>query len=106
MEPIEQVLCFGTEIELNVSHRVAAVGEKLDLLVHLQALRLQELKEAPLGFLIISLHEGKAFARRCGVFVVPSERQDALARNDLEPSLLAALRFDVATINTDCQWSI
>src|SRR6267378_7619070 len=41
MKPIEQVFCFGTEIELNVPHRVASVGEKLDLLVHLETLRLE-----------------------------------------------------------------
>ena len=37
------------------------------------------------------------------MFVVPSEREDALPGNDLEPPVLAALRFDVAAINTHRQ---
>ena len=34
------------------------------------------------------------------MFVVPLEREDALPGNDLEPPLLAALRFDVAANQT------
>jgi hypothetical protein len=100
-EPVEQVFRFRAQIALEIPDGVAPIGEKLDLLVQLQALGLQELKEAPLGFLVIGLHEGKAFARGCGVFVVPSERQDALAGNHLEPTLLAPLGFDIAAIDTD-----
>ncbi len=37
------------------------------------------------------------------MFVVPSEREDALPGNHLEPALLTALRFDVAAIDPDRQ---
>jgi hypothetical protein len=38
MEPIEQVLPVGVQIELYLAHGVAAIGKKRDLLVELMAL--------------------------------------------------------------------
>src|SRR4030095_6891798 len=103
MEPVEQMLGLRAQVELEIPDRLAPIGEKLDLLVHLEALRLEEFEEAALRLLVIGLHEGKAFARRCGLFVIPSEREDALTGNHLEPALLTALRFDVAAIDPDGQ---
>src|SRR5437660_6195966 len=100
------MLRFRAQVKLQIPYGVAPIGEKLDLLVHLQALGVEEFKEAPLGFLIIGLDEGKAFAGGCGGFVVSSECEDALAGNHLEPPLLATLRFHVAAIDPDCQRTI
>jgi hypothetical protein len=41
MEPIEQVLRIRVQIELELAHRVAAIGEKRDLLIELVTLRLE-----------------------------------------------------------------
>ena len=62
VEPIEQMLRLRAQVELEIPDRVAPIGQKLDLLIHLEALRLEKLKETALGFLIIGLHEGKTFA--------------------------------------------
>ena len=62
MEPVEQMLGLRAQVELEIPDRVAPIGEKLDLLVHLEALGLEEFEEAALRFLVIGLHEGKAFA--------------------------------------------
>ncbi len=44
MEPVKQVIRFRTEIALHVADRVASIGEKLDLLVHLETLGLEQLE--------------------------------------------------------------
>jgi hypothetical protein len=94
-QPIEQVLRFGTERELNVSHRVAAIGEKLDRLVHLKALELEQLEPSALGLFVRGLHKRKALDGRVGLLLTAAKRQNAFACNDLEPALLHPLRFDV-----------
>ena len=38
VKPVEQVFGLGIQIELQFSHRVTAVGEKRELLVHLHPL--------------------------------------------------------------------
>src|SRR5258705_9333217 len=45
MEPVEQMLGFRTQGELEVAGRVTPIGEKLDLLVHLETLGLEEVEE-------------------------------------------------------------
>jgi hypothetical protein len=62
MEPVEQVLGLRAEVELEIPDCLAPIGEKLDLLVHLEALGLEEFEEAALRFLIISLYKGEACA--------------------------------------------
>ena len=62
VKPVEQMVGFRAQVELEIPDRVAPIGEKLDLLVHLETLRLEEFEEAALGFLIIGLYEGKTFA--------------------------------------------
>src|SRR5712692_1865145 len=103
MEPVEQMIGLRAEVELEIPDRLAPIGEKLDLLVHLQALGLKKVEEAALGLLVIRLYKGKTFTRGRSVFVVPSEREDTLAGNHLEPALRTALGFDIAAINTDRQ---
>ena len=89
MEPIEQMLGLRVEVELELAHGVAAIGEKGDLLVQLVALRLEHFEQAPFGFLVKGLHEGKALAgdRLLGLLAA-CERQETLAGDDLEPALL------------------
>ena len=106
MEPIEQMLGLGIEVELEVAHGVAAIGEKGDLLVELVALRLEHLEEPAFGFLVIGLHEGKTLAgdRLLGLF--PAVKgQETLARDHLEAALLP-LRFHVAAIDPHGQRAI
>jgi hypothetical protein len=99
MEPIEQVLRFGTEVALHITDRVTPIGEELDLLVHLEALGLEQLEETAFGFLIVGLDKGKALAGGIGLLLPAPECQDALACNDLEPALLHALCLDVPAVN-------
>ena len=44
MKPIEEVLRVRVELELELTHGVAAIGKKGDLLVHLMALRVERLE--------------------------------------------------------------
>jgi hypothetical protein len=47
---VQQVHSLRIQVQLHVAHVFAAVGEKLDLLVGLHALELEQLKKAALGF--------------------------------------------------------
>src|SRR5215510_5657696 len=106
MEPIEQVICLRTEVKLHIADRVASIGEKLDLLIHLEALGLEQLEQPAFGLLVIGLDKGKALDGRMGLLLAALERQDPLARKGLEPALLRALRLDVAAVNANGQWAI
>jgi len=59
MEPVQQVFSLRVEVELHVAYVLAAVGEKLYLLILLHALALEQLKETTLWFFIIGLNPGK-----------------------------------------------
>jgi len=59
MKPIEEMLGLGVEVQLQLAHRIAAVGEKGHLLIHLHALGFEHLKHAPLGLGIVAMHKGK-----------------------------------------------
>jgi hypothetical protein len=87
------------QIELEVPHGVAAIGEKGNLLVELVTLGLEHFEQASFGFLVISLDEGKAFAgdRLLGL-LTPRERQETFAGDDFEPAL-RALGPDIAPID-------
>src|SRR5215831_20384778 len=100
MEPIEEVICLRTEIELHIADGVAPIGEKLDLLVHLETLGLEQLEQPALWLLVVRLDKGKALAGRGGVVFAASERQDALPCDDFKPPLLHPLRLDVPAVNT------
>jgi hypothetical protein len=60
--PVKDLLGFRAHIELEVTDCVAAVRQKCHLLVHLHALRLQDLKQAPSLFGVERLHKVKALA--------------------------------------------
>ena len=62
MEPIQQVFGFWVEVELQVAHRLTAIGEEGDLLVGLHALAFEHLEQPPFGFVIIGLDKSKALA--------------------------------------------
>ena len=94
------------QIELKLAHRVAAIGEKHDLLVELMPLRLEHLEQPPFGFLVIGLHEGKAFAgHRLFGLLTPREGQQTFPGNHLEPPWLR-LGADVAPIDADRERAI
>ena len=103
MKPIEQMLGLRIEVELEVAHGIAAIGEKRDLLVQLVPLGLEHLKEPPFGFGVVGLDQSKTLAGdgRFGLFP-PVKREEAPARDHLKAALLP-LRFDVAPINPDGQ---
>ena len=61
-----------------LAHRVAAIGEKRDLLVQLHAWRLQDFEQASFRFGVKRLHEAKALARRGLVVLVAFEGQGTL----------------------------
>src|SRR4030095_4973442 len=106
MEPVKQVIRFRTEIELHVADRVPSIGEKLDLLIHLETLGLEQFEQPAFGLLVIGLDKGKAFDGRIGLLLAAPERWDALARTALEPALLTALRLHVSPVNAHRQWAI
>src|SRR5215475_10013099 len=106
MEPIEQVLRVGVEVELELPDGVPAIGEEGDLLVQLMALRLEHLVEPPFRFLVIGLDEGKAFAGHGGFgLLTPREGQEALPSDDLKPAS-RALGTDIAPIEADGERTI
>jgi hypothetical protein len=78
------------EVELELPHGVAAIGEEGNLLVELVALRLEHFEEPPFRCLELGLDEGKALTgdRLLGL-LTSRERQAALASNDLKPDWLA-----------------
>src|SRR6266404_9638102 len=101
MKPVQQVLSLGIQIQLHVAYVLAAVGEKIDLLVGLHALGLKQLEQATLGLFIIGLNPGKApFRELLFALLIPFKGQETLAGNHLELSLLAS-PADIATVDPD-----
>src|SRR2546422_8488048 len=100
------MLGVGVEIALEVTHAIAAIGEKCDLLVELVALGLEHLEEPAFGFLVIRLHEGKTFAGDGLLSLVsPVKVEQTLARNHLETALLPP-GFHIAAVNPHRQRSV
>jgi hypothetical protein len=56
VEPVQQVLSLGVEIERLVADVFAAVGEEGDLLVGLHPLGFEHFEQAPFGFGVVGLH--------------------------------------------------
>ena len=89
MEPVQQVFSLRIQIQLDVAHVLAAVGEEIDLLVGLHTLRLKQLEQAAFGLFIVGLYPGKAPCRDLRFsLLIPLKGQEALAGNNLELSLL------------------
>ena len=93
MEPIQQMFGFRVEIELQVAHGVAAIGEKGDLLIQLHALALEHLEETPFGLVVIRLYETKAFT---GSFL-----WNGFAHDHFKMSLFVIPLSNVTAINSD-----
>jgi hypothetical protein len=106
MEPTEQMLCVWVQVELEIPHGVAAVGEERDLLVQLVALRFGPLKQAAFRLLVIRLHKRKALAgdRLLG-FLPPCEGQQTLPNDHFKPPGLM-LCADIARIDAYGQRAI
>jgi hypothetical protein len=81
MKPIQQVFGLGIEIQLQLTHRIAAVRKKGYLLIHLHALGFEHLKHTPLRLGIVAMDKGKTL---CG-----SLGRDTFARNHLKPAVFA-----------------
>ncbi len=96
MEPVQQVLSLGVEIERQVADVFAAVGEEGDLLVGLHPLGFEHFEQAPFGFGVVGLHVPET----CG----PPVCGDGLAGDHLEPAVGAGTLLagvDVAAIQPD-----
>jgi hypothetical protein len=93
MEPIQQVLGFRVEIELQVAHSVAAIGEKGDLLIQLHTMALEHLEESSFTLAVIRLHEAKAFT---GSFL-----WNGFVHDHFKMSLLVIPLSNVTAINSD-----
>ena len=63
MEPVEQVLGVGVEVQRQVADVVAAVGEEGDGLVGLHALGDEQVEQAPFEFAVVGLDEPEALGR-------------------------------------------
>ena len=77
MKPIEEVFGLGVEIQLQLAHRIATIGEKGHMLIHLHALGFEHLEHTPFRLGIVAVNKGKAF--RCAL------GRDTLARDHLKP---------------------
>src|SRR5712692_5142023 len=93
MKPVDQMLRFGMELQREVAHRLASIGQEGERLMVLHALRLQYLTQPVFRFGIVGLDKAKAF----GGLV----RRHRLADNDFEVALLLVPVADIPTIETN-----
>jgi hypothetical protein len=106
VNPIEEMLRVRVEVELELTHRVPTIGQKRDLLVHVMALRLKHLEQAPLGLRIQGLDKPKALAGRDIRLILSAKGQEALADDDFEVTLLLVLIAHISTIDAHLDWPI
>ena len=106
--PIQNVLGLGTHVELEIAHRVLAIGEKRDLLVKLKPLRGQDFIEPCFDFVSSVWTKPKRLFD--GVSSVSSslrfKGQETLAHNDLKVLLLGFPTSHVPPVNPDYERSI
>src|SRR5882724_10549236 len=89
------------EVELQLAYRIAAIGEKGDLLIHLHALGFEYLKHAPFRLGIVAMYEGKTLGGALG--------GDTFAGNHLKPPVFAGgliTRMHVASIEAHSERSV
>src|SRR5664280_289445 len=101
VEPVEQVLGVGVEVQRQVADVVAAVGEEGDGLVGLHALGDEQVEQAPFGFGVVGLDEREALGRPV--------RRGGPAGDHLAPPVPAGLLLagvDVATVEADEQGQV
>ena len=99
MKPIQNMLCFRAHRALKLAHRVAAIREKRDLLVHLHPLGREDLMQPPFRFGVERLHKAKALARGGLVFLIAFESERTFPDNDLKVMLLGFPVPHVASVN-------
>src|SRR4029434_763495 len=99
MMPIQYMNGLGTHCQLELPKRVIAIGEKGELLVHLEVLRVQHLVQTALRLGIQGLHKPKTLERRRLVFFILVKAPDTLADNDLEFMSLVAPIAHVTPVN-------
>src|SRR6266404_2541103 len=87
---------------LQIPYSISPIGKEGNLLVHLQALRIEHLEQPPLWFLIITIHEPETLSFAIG--------RNALANNDLKAApfsgLLLLSRMNIAAIDPDRKWTV
>ena len=99
MKPVKNMRGLRAHLQLKRTKRVVAVGKKGDLLVHLEALRVQHLIQASFRLGIQRLHKTKAFAGGRLVCFILSKGTRTLAHNDLEVVLLREPVAHIPPIN-------
>ena len=83
MEPIQNILGVGMEIELEVPHGILPVRQKGKLLIHLYALGLEDLEQLALRIGIVALHKREAFAGWPIVLLIMGDSQHTLVGDHL-----------------------
>src|SRR4030095_13706966 len=94
---------LGTYLQLEVPKRVITIGEKGDLLVHLEVLRVQHLIQTALRLCVECLHKSKALDRGRPVFFTLCKAPDALTDNDFKFMLLVDPIAHVSSVNPHCE---
>src|SRR5213592_3949915 len=90
-------------LELERPQRVVAIREKGNVLVHLQALRVQHLIQASFRLRIKRLHKTKAFAGGALVVFIFSKAQCTLTHNNLDVVLLREPVAHVPPVHADLE---
>ena len=97
---------LGAHLQLKFPQLVVPIREKGDLLVHLQALRLQHLIQTSLRLGIKRLHKPKALVRGRLLIFILCKASHTLADNDLEIMLLVKPVAYVSPSNANFKASI
>src|SRR5215471_4279856 len=107
MKPVQYMRRLGAHLQLELTQCVIAIGKKGNLLVHLQALRVQHLMQASLRLgVVIRLDKPKTFVPRGLVLFTLANAQRTLAHNDLEVALLVHPIAHVASVNAHLKGSL
>src|SRR5215510_11450393 len=107
MKPVQDMRRLGAHLQLELTQCVIAIGKKRNLLVHLQALRVQHLMQASLRLgVVIRLYKPKTFVPEDLVIFTLANPQRTLTHNDLEVVLLGAPIAHVASINAHLKGSL
>jgi hypothetical protein len=101
---VQNVLGFWGDVLLEAAKSVGAVGHEDDLLLRLHPLLAKCVDEPRTRLVVHRLDERETASSGIRVPAIAMERDQALARNRLEPGLLSAT--DIAAIHADEQRSI
>src|SRR5262249_42671035 len=106
MKPVQNMRGLWAHLTLELTKRVIAIGEKGNLLVHLQALRVQYFIQASFRLRLQRLHKTKAFAGGGLVFFLLSKGTRTLTNNDLEVVLFREPVAHVSPVNAHLECPI